>query len=391
MLADAENRARIRRLAAPQLFFSLKELDEDEITSLLPHITEEQWTAVLDLDVWSKDRACMSSFFRWERHIIDAEDAVARKIVRASDLELWVLALKRSPHIAARNDEDEFESESVENQGTMQTPDNNYLITLPADTEEARLYRSLLFRLYQLDPDFARRVLEEARYRTSTEVEEEAYQNRRRRIEDLGFQDYFDAIGIYTPLDRDEQLPQKDWEGTEELSRLPTNLPSHEGGPLLLFRAFAGVREEDAMQDLVEELFFVCNKLLSADRISPGNPAQIRKTIRKALACLNLGLDYWAAGNLPQAVLGVKSHYLLSFFQIGFGRLTDIRNRAIEIERAGVSSGNPFLNDALGGLTATFPVLTEQKAGDLRTRFFESRADLQWAEKLLAEMIAAKT
>ena len=89
MLATAETRGRIRRLPVSHLFFGLKELDDEEFLKLLPHVTEEQWSGILDLALWSGDKMNSGEFLDLERHIVRAEDPVARKLVRAADSDLW--------------------------------------------------------------------------------------------------------------------------------------------------------------------------------------------------------------------------------------------------------------------------------------------------------------
>jgi hypothetical protein len=382
LLESAVTRSRIRTLPAAQLYFSIKELDDEEIASLLPHITEEQWTAVLDLDLWRKDRFSPDAFLGWERHLIGAEDAVARKLFRAADPEILELVFRRELRILARTEDDEFEADPGDRE-TLLTPDGNFLIALPRNPEKARLYRLLLLKLYALDGATAGMLLAESRARTMSELEEEAYQARRDRIESLGFQDYYDAIGIYTPLEPGDRLPEKPRAGSAEIGLLPVSSSAFEGrGPMLLFQALAGMDVSET-ERLVEELFLVCNRLLSADQVSPASPERVRKEIRKALAGINLGLCVWSRGSIPHAVTGLRQHYMLSFFQIGFGQLDRLRNAAQSL--VGVRNPDPggFLEAALEGFLRRYPVLTELRKGRVRRRFIEQPQDLEWSHRLL--------
>lgn len=387
MLATADGRSRIRRLPPAQLYFSIKELDDDEITTLLPHITEEQWTTLLDLDLWQRDRVVLDGFLSWERHLLGAEDPVAKKILRATDSELWQLAILRELEVYARSEEDEFEGEPEEREPFV-TPDGRFLIGLPRNSERARLIRLLLTKLYQLDSEWASFLVEEARFRTPVEVEEEAYQNRRRRVEDLGFQDYFTAIEIYSPLGLTDRLPGKSWESRgEEPSGLPASLRALESeGPLLVLQAIAAIPDPQVIEELIEELFFVCNKLLSADRISPERPRRVKRGIRKALSGINLGLSVWSDSNLQKAVSGIQQHYLVSFFRIGYGQLIELKKQGQGlVGQPGIEPGS-YLESALEGFLGRFPVLTEQREGRIRRRFIDDQDALRWAYQLLDEI-----
>ncbi len=68
---------------------------------------------------------------------------------------------------------------------------------------------------------------------------ETAYQSRTERVEEMGFQDYFNAIGIYTPISRREKLPRKLEEKPEVSSALPTPVAQPADGPLLLIQVLA--------------------------------------------------------------------------------------------------------------------------------------------------------
>ncbi len=137
MLASAETRARIRKLPAVQIFFGLKELDEEEIAALTPHVTREQWQAVIDLDIWERATASTQRFLSIERHILLAEDSVARKMIAAADRDLWELLFRKQLKIY-RKLYDDIEGEPGEGEH-FDTPDNRYLIGLPQNPEMARL------------------------------------------------------------------------------------------------------------------------------------------------------------------------------------------------------------------------------------------------------------
>jgi hypothetical protein len=373
-------------LPAVQFFFSLQELSDDEIVQLLSHLTEEQWVSILDLDLWTRDQVSVERFLKWAQFIIQVEDPVARKILRGTNPTLWQLAFKRDLGLFARTEEDEFETGSE--QGSFLTPEGHYLVVLPEDVEKARLYRQLILRLYELDGSYVPYLFNQTRFATSVELEEEAYQERKLRVEDMGFQDYFDAMEIYTERSLLEELPEKRWasERKDGISLLPTRLTGEEGGPLLLFQVFAALSKEEEIQHLVEELFFVCNKLLSADQLLPSAPAKIKEGIRKAISGINLGLELWSDGQLERAASGVRQRYLVSFFQIGYGRLSLLRRSAEAL--IGKAPLGSFLEAAVEGLCLQFPVLSEQVGGEIQHRYFDTRYDLKWARKIMEEVVA---
>lgn len=381
MLAHAETRSRIRRLPAAQLFFSLKELDDEEISQLLPHVTEEQWSAVLDLEIWRKDRMSLPALLGWQRHVITAEAAVARKLVRAAEPELWELAFRRGMRVYEKIDQDEFEDEP-DAADVMETPDGQFLVAFPGNREQAKVMRGLLQRLYELDPATTALLIQEARFRTPMELEEEAYQNRRRRLEDLGFPDYYDALSVYSPIRLGERLRSKPRTQSGVQGELPVPTGMFQAyGPLLLFQCLAANSATGDLQALVEELFLFCNRLLAADRVPPGDSARIRRGIRKAVCGINLGLSLWSGDDLQRATAGLREHFLLEFFQLGFGALCGLR------EEARQCLGDPPRRRSLRGmgLLRRYPVLLRRIDGKVKMRFLRHAADLaatrRWLER----------
>lgn len=385
MMDRAETRSLIRRLPPSHLFFGLKELGDEERFKLLAHVTEEQWTGVLDLDLWVRDKVSMGQFLYWQQHIVESVDPVARKLVRAADSELWELAFKRYLTIYPKF-EDHVEQEPKEGEW-LETPDGNYFLVLPDHPDQARLLRAMILRLYQLAPDWAGLLIESCRCRTSSELEETAYQNRTRRIEQWGFQDYYDAMEIYTFLPASAALPEKIQESIREVNLTSARLPNQSGGPLLLFHAFANLTRQQEIQPLVEELFSVCNRLLSADRISAADPGRVKSGIRKAISGMNLGLDWWSRGDLGKATEGVRRFYLLSFFQAGYSRSLELQKQARKIEGGpDQPASGSFLEAALEGLLEPYPRLTEESEGKVQKRFFSTLRDLEIAQQYLDQM-----
>jgi len=384
LLETAETRGRIRRLPVAHLFFGLKELDDEELLKLLPHVTEEQWSGILDLALWSGDKMSSGEFLDLERHIVRAEDPVARKLVRAADSDLWELVFKQKLKIYPRVEEDEYEAEPQEGEWLL-TPDKDYLIILPQNPDEARLLRAMILRLFELDPKYSALLLASCRARTSIEIEETAYQNRKLRVEAMGFQDYFDAIDIYTHLPPDEALPKKKREQILEVSTLPVKLQDQLKGPLLLFQALALITSPQDSQALLEELFFVCNKVLSADCASPADPDRVKETIGKAITGINLGLDWHSQGNLQRAAQDLQRHYLQSFFQVGYGRIMDLQKKAQQFQEASIPlDPGSFLETFIEELLEKYPLLAEQSGTKIQKRFFCTRRDLEKAEQQLS-------
>jgi hypothetical protein len=202
----------------------------------------------------------------------------------------------------------------------------------------------------------------------------------------MGFQDYYEAVEIYAPILPGENLPVKE-KSKEHLSTLPASARAPESGALLLMQALAYLSRSRDISALLEELFFVCNKILTADRVSPGEPRLVRKGIRKALTGMSLGLDLWSEGNFERAARGVQELYLQSFFRLGYTRLLELREKA----QATSAKRQPEAGSAeaalLKGLLRKYPIQSRRREAGarLRWRFFSAAEEVQKAEKRLED------
>lgn len=377
MLSSAETRGKIRRLPIPQLYYGLFELIETETTSLLPHITQEQWQGILDLALWRKDRVEPGQFLQWSQFLLDAEMPVARKLFRGVDSEIWELSFKQHLKVIVRN---LGVDDPVNEDGNwIETPDGAFHIRLPDDPEMTRLFQPLIARLYEIDALHTWDLLLSAQARTIIELEEEAYQARRRRMEDFGFQDYFDAISIYAPLHQEESLPRKNPAETI-FSSVPSIIHS-DPNELLVMQALA----QAAQPALLEEIFFVTNKVLSADLVSPDDPQKLKIGLRKTISGINLGLEFWSGGNLDRAVQGVKQHPLNTFFRIGYGQLLKLQKQARLIPQY---TQQHYLSHLRTGLSRRYPLLAVRAPERIKKRFFRTTLDVTRCQHILKYYIS---
>ena len=154
-------------------------------------------------------------------------------------------------------------------------------------------------------------------------------------------------------------------------------------GPLLLFQAMAAFARPHELEPLMEELFFVCNKILSADRTPPNRTSRVKRAIRKALTGINLGLEVWADGDLNRARDGLRRHYLQSFFHTGYSRLLELRDRARTIRARESLEAGSRLHEALAELSRNYPLLLVEIREKRRRRFLKNRSDLDRANRYL--------
>ena len=138
----------------------------------------------------------------------------------------------------------------------------------------------LLNALYSQDLDFSRKILVGTRGELDAELEEQAYRWRSGRMADLGFTDYYEALEVYreidpasvrlggTPAPRVRPLVD---EGEAPSLRIPSALVEKLASGSPFARAIAGVTSPEELANLNAALVALSNRVLAADRVTPGD------------------------------------------------------------------------------------------------------------------------
>ncbi|MDZ7378047.1 MAG: DUF6178 family protein [candidate division KSB1 bacterium] len=335
----------VAQLPVQDVYYLVKELGLADAGELLALATPEQVQGCLDLDVWDKDRVDFARVRSWfEVMLEEFLPAHFLRTLEGLDIELLALWLRKTCRIYDRTLEEEPEEDST--LPRYSTPDTFFVVEFLPETDPtmALVLERLLDRLYDIDQNFVRRLLLEAKWGLETELEESAYRWRRGRLEDLGFVEYFEAIAVYALLDpaKAKEMAAVDWR-PHSPRESPVVLPApvadafDDGG--FFAETFASL-DAGLAQDIAEALLALVNRVLSADRVDPAEPEQVRSVCLRALATLSLGLEYLADGSVNAAQAVLAQTPLVTVFRVGFSLTAELGRMAQRIYQTGVDDPN---------------------------------------------------
>ena len=203
-------------------------------------------------------------------------------------------------------------------------------------------------------------------------------------MEALGFQDYFDSISIFNPLTLEDRLPHKAWlRSPESVPIAPLNTTL---GGLFFFKTLARLDKRNRQEGILEELFYVSNKVLSADLVSPDLPSRVKTGIRKTILGINIGLELAADRDLNQAVRLLETGYLQSFFQLAYGLLLELQVLARELQQDVGSSPDSYPDQLVRGLLRRYPLLAVRTPTRIKKRFFQTLTDTEQCRRILEHL-----
>jgi len=381
----------VERLPELEVFLTVKEAGESDAVELIALTTPDQFQYLLDLNLWKKDVLDTEKVLRWMEILLQCGMEKVSQFIQHAETGLIALILRRFLRVMV------FEGEPVETvkRFSLFTLDQFFFVQFA--TEEARkTLQPFLERLYLVNPELYRRIMEASIWEIASELEEEGYRLKNARLADFGFPALNEALEIYRFVPPDSAASEKQ----EPVSR--RGAASEKGSPTyyLTFRhegpffssVLSKVVDRDEQNRLKEELTALCNKALIAEALEAFTLEEMNRVARRVFHMLNLGLETISREDEARALDLLRSLPLQCVFQSGVSMTLLLRRKASAILNGswfGGDQGNlvfldsPFL-ETMGGLLRKRPVFYEQAT----FRDFETLRDVRAAEGVLESVEA---
>jgi hypothetical protein len=186
------------------LYVSLQNTSKDQIALILPKLSSEQRQALRDIDLWKKDVIDADSAYYWmEIYSKCTDDEVILEYVKSED---FLLTIKNQFVI------DTFDAEDPmypEDDNYFLTEDNQLLIAYPESFMLVQELKELIRRLYSdMGVENAYAFLFKMVVDSYQVMEEDNFQEKKERLRDFGFVDYFEALEYNSFFYSCEQIDQ---------------------------------------------------------------------------------------------------------------------------------------------------------------------------------------
>jgi len=405
--------ALIQSFPEEDLYLLINEIGIEDSLPILSHATNEQWTYILDMEIWDGDRMEPTSFTRWLNYLLNADAGRLVSEFLEEHLEGMELYLFNNIQVLIR----EHDQDPTELGEDCFTFDDQYyfrFIDSPDMSEVDEKYKEerqevivqLLQRLAEYDHIRYQKLLLEAATIIPAESEEETYRVRNVRLAEKGFLPFDEAVGIYQPLNPDEisRMEVKQGIGSVELkgdtgiSLYPVKMIGKGG---LFADALDQIESNDRLHEIQAEFAGLCNRVVSADKLKVRSQEQLESVVNKVLGYINIGLEeliLQKAAGVPvhKAVRLITAHPLTSIFRTGYGLALALKWQAekwqekswLEKNRLPLSFWGEEWLGVLGGLLIKKPLYYDNYRTGVLYREFSSLKDITETESLLKEITA---
>jgi hypothetical protein len=384
--------ALVTALPVQDLYYLVREVGLDEAQGLVELATPEQIQGMLDLDTWRGDTLEVEALAPWIAALVEAGPEKLAAVWAELDPELATLWLQRWVRVYNLTEEEVPEDEEPP---FFATPDRFFMVKITAeDGETARLVERTLDWLYRVDGALARHALRSAISELPSDLEEMALRWRTGRLADLGYAPFDEALEVYRPIDPgsislDETTREE--APSDVRQELPVPLAAAATGTGFLAKVLARITDVDEARRLETALVMLLNRVLSADRVPPGDTTLAVAGTARAAATLSLGLETLARGDVDRGVTVLAHVSLVRLHRLGhtvtlqLGRLlAALGARAARLDEPWAS-----IAVAMNGPRPAFPRLIDEPP-EAGTRPITTLEDLRRAT-LAVTRIAAQT
>ena len=256
--------------------------------------TAPQLVACFDLDCWEGHELQVQRMQEWIDALIEAGRPTLVRALGVTDLELWLIAFRAETSVTIVGKEDDPPDGAF-------TPDGVVYFEVPEGVSPHRVHEAV-HAAFEADQAWYWRIVYGLIFESPAEVEEYALRWRVARLQDLGFPDREQAMGVYRSLSPENVGGVEQVEYARELVR-SIHLPKQLRGSLLgeaLSALPSGVAG-----DVLGYILGVANSIAVADRLQLSDPDAVPLALEKAVKGIDAGLRELARvqGRSPEEVL----------------------------------------------------------------------------------------
>ncbi len=332
------------------LYLSLQTSNKDQVAAILPKLSFEQRQALRDIDLWHKDQFDPEAGIYWLDVYSKLEnDNVLLEFLKSED---FLLAIKSQFTVATFDQED---PQYPDNDNYFLTEDSLLIVEYNDDFTLVNELKLMIKKLYDdLGVENAYVFLFKMVSDSFVLMEEENFAEKKERLRDYGFVDYFEALNFETIFPTKDQLDtfvSKKKGTTGKVEPISQNQSLHASALVSYQHGLDSLKDDlDKIKDSTRQQYLQFNfirlvngRITMEDALKEGSLA-LAKVGQKSKQALELGFDYVQQTRL---FLGMEG---LVFETFDFTDLYRIGHSLLEMTKKKIKKdihGTPFEKDEI--------------------------------------------
>lgn len=319
----------LKNIPIQPLYQTLKSLSIEEKSEIIPMLSKAQRRSLYDIDLWKRDDLDIASFESWLPTIFNiSEDEVKTEFLMSTEFTLF---LKGRFNISTFDVEDPMYPEHEE---FFLTEDNLLLIEYDKDFPYVQELQNLIRHLYsEIGVENAYAFLFKVTSDSFIELQESEYRDKKERLRDLGFVDYYDAlefISSFPSKSHIDHFVKNKKAMTSGLSPQSKNqtlnsqaIRPYEAGLDFLDKELEKVSDQSRLDYLKFNFLRMVNATMTLDDALKSGKIAMNRVSKKTLFYLRLGYSYMQEYYVPVEEKEFFDIFDFSeIYRVGFGLLS---------------------------------------------------------------------
>ncbi|MBU8911805.1 MAG: hypothetical protein KOO65_11105 [Desulfobacterales bacterium] len=399
------------------LYYLMHKTGPYDFVPILSMAKSEQWEYILDVEAWDNDRLDLEYMTKTFDLLFKADPQRLLRWVVKEKPDYFEFYLFKNMEIKVREHDEPPPSDfddyiTIDDKFYFRFPGKPQNVAevmdddrpKPEDSQEAwELIEKMVKAVAEMDLSIFHGLLLETKSLLPAEVEEEQFRLKSLRLAEKGFLPTHEAIGIYQPT-RLSSLRKRPDDSLFKQEQFDPDMPLPpqffskfiEGDDL--FVTSLKLFDPDVILHLESELAALINKIISADKIKIQSKEILEKTIKKACAYLNLGLEVILEGNCKPELAKevIQKYFLEDIFRTGSRAGIKLKTKSINWFKKSFANKNnlplSFFGEdylgVIGGLFLDRPLYYDNYASGELYRDFKSLSDIFQTSRALEQVIA---
>jgi len=323
----------VQALPEDEIYWTIKEIGADDALPIISRLSFDQLQYSIDIDCWIKDLIDMAGVSHWLRMLLRCREENVLEWVTRTDERFLNFAFKKLFNVFRLSDDlDQTEASDLLPSWTI---DGLYYFQF-ADDEARQIAIPFLHLLYKTDSSYFYYLMENTKWVSAVELEEDALRMRQRRMAEQGFPELEEAWPVYQYLSAEEMqaiLDKKKHEG-HSAAASPSQLPrlryrfTQSKRNLFVHAVLHRIDDRQIAERVQREIISLTNKIMIADCTAARETGDKERAFGKVMGYINISLELLSKQDLDTAVrlMGeVPIHFL---FRAGYSQALTLQNSA---------------------------------------------------------------
>ena len=325
----------IAMLPAQSLYMAIQSMGLESGREVLPYVTEEQYTCLLDFHLWNRDELSEEHFWQW-LETVDVEESLEPLGKFLASIDLKLICILITKYLEVRINTEPTDTPLEEG---FYTPDRGYTwikINLENGSYH-RLFGKLLAYVFEESPERFYQLLASAQGATTVELEEMSYKEKVHRLLDEGIPDHESAWKVHAKLQiqsiLSNQAQKKNNIVTYESVVTPLVLDDKELQPLSgLFQEMLTSGNRDDRDNAQKELTLIANAALVFFQIPFHEYEEVSLLVQKIRGAINIGLEMLLRTNTHSALEWFQKEGFQTMYRLGLNQIKDTSKEILSMK-----------------------------------------------------------